>query len=293
VTDATKAYDRHVIASIAGATGNVRVKGIVLAAGEGCLTSPITKRPCVCFEVHGGLARSGSHQQGAQDFLVKDASGTALIVMDRFELALGSLERGEQMSVLEADISKVSLRLSDLKAKARTVRHAERRQVDGELRELKGLATLLCAIRAHARGNVHIGKTMEGQERYIQEGSKQYEKHGELNVAPARYLRAFDTILSEGDAVEVTGNATQEPDPERAAGYRDRALRTVIRAPEGGVVCVSGEGAELAARALAPQVDLAALARASQPEATSNKSMWLWGVALFALVVIAKYLEFC
>lgn len=274
---------------IAGASGDVTIAGVVRSAGDAPLTSPITKRACVCFEVHAGLFDGSATQRGAQSFLVEDATGTALVIMDHFELALGDLERGDTMNVLDADINKVSGRLSDLKAEARTVRPDERRKIDAELRELKGVATLLCAIRAHRRGKTHVGKTLAGQERFIRERSKQYEAHGELAQMHTRHLQSYDTILAEGDTVQVEGLATQEPDPTRAAGYRGRAMRTVIRAPHDGAVRVCGEGSEAASAALAP--GMAPLPPA-HPEPEKRASMRLW--LLFAVgAAIALYIQYC
>ena len=163
----------------------------------------------------------------------------------------------------------------------------KRREVDAQLREMKGLATLLCAIRAHARGNVHVGKTIKGQAKYIQKNSKKYEDAGGTQQIAARYLKSFDTVLTIGDAVTVSGVASQEPDPTAAGGYRDRATRTVIRAPDDGVVEVSGEGAEAAERALAPIENAAPLATLGRPQGEDNTAVWLVLGVLIAIASVA------
>ncbi len=283
---------------IRGATGQVTISGVVQPHRD-MLTSRATGRQCVCYAVVGGLlSNAGDEREAACDFIVQDESGRALIVMDRFRLSLGALESGGLMNVLEADIDKVSATISDLKAEARSRHDASRREVDAKLREMKALATLLCAIRAHARGNVHVGKSLAAQERFIHERSQELKgadtqgRQSELGSMPARYVQSHETILREGDHVQVTGYATQEPDPTAAAGYRDRPRWTVVRAPEGGLLHVEGEGAEAAADILEAASEALLAPPAASASPPRNTSIG-WLVFIAAAIVLALRVGLC
>jgi len=117
------------------------------------------------------------------------------------------------------------------------------RALRAERRALRALATLLCAVRAHARGNVHVGGSLEGQERYIRERTPAVR--GAERVRQLMIER-YETTLEEGQEITVEGVALRESvrDPDRARGYRDAPLRArwTPVAPPDDVVTVTGQG---------------------------------------------------
>ena len=211
------------------------------STGVPSLIAPISKRSCICYQVHAGVVNDAT-AENAQPFYLEDATGRALVEMDRYKLELGALVRQKQMAILSANINDVSRSISELKPKAS---HDSR--VRSQLRELRELATLLCAVRAHARGNIHHGKTLEGQARYIEKQSHKYRQHSAARVVAAQFLGRFDTLLVDGQNARVTGEATLR---RASGGYRDGARELVIVAPKGEQIHVSGEGAAAAATAL-------------------------------------------
>lgn len=234
------------------AEGAVTIEGVVRSSGAEPLVAPISKRACICYEVHSGLVGGGA-EEDAQPFYLEDDSGRVLVEMDSYALELGAIVRQKQMAVLDADINAVAQRLADLKTKARDIAdHEDKRSAFAHVRQLKEVATLLCCIRAHARGNVHHGGDLAGQEKYIAAMSQKFSQHGDTTEMPTQFLGQQDTVLLDGHAARVSGRAIGK---SAGAGYRDGARQLVIVAPEDGTIVVSGEGAADAARELQKQRD--------------------------------------
>lgn len=274
------------------AAGPTTIEGVVRQAEEAPLIAPLSGRACVCYEVHRGLL-GGMKSQDAQRFYLEYDGGRALVEMDRFRLELGSLARKQVLEVLDADINAIAMQLSDLKVRLRQAQGHRQSVLQKELRELKGLATLLCAVRAHARGNVHTGRTLEGQERFIAAQSTLYQADGELRQIPSRYLEQFDTILAAGQRARVTGEARWGTGPSQ--GYRDGARQLIIFAPEDGEVLVEGQGAREAQRAMAKQSDaaLAADEDALIVHRDTPDARWLWLAVAGATALSLLYVAVC
>jgi hypothetical protein len=283
---------RRLALPIARADGEACIEGVARSSGAPPLVSSITRRSCLCWQAHGSLLDPASAEQsGAQDFYVEDESGRALVKTERAALALGHLERGGMLNVLDADIKQVAAQISDKRVAARAAASDARRAIDAELRELRRLATLLCAIRAHARGNLHIGKSLAEQERLIQERSAEAASSVALREMPARYLQSYDAVLCDGDRVRITGVVSREADPDGAAGgYRDRPLSVVISAPEGEEIHIAAEGGAELPEDVEPD--------SSQPSAIAKpiaveRNWWPICVLLAAAAAVASLARVC
>ena len=107
---------------------------------------------------------------------------------------------------------------------------------------LAKVATLLCAIRAEARGNVHVGGNASGQRAWIEKNAALATGIGGRSLQ--RRQERFEVVLREGDAVEVEGALRREPLPSgMAGGYRDRTDCWAVGPGPDGVVRVVGVGA--------------------------------------------------
>lgn len=213
------------------------------------LCTPHDNRPCAYYEVRDGLASRPARSE-ARSFVVEDQTGRALVVMEpeRHEVSLVGRSVQEAIAVLDADINEVSDRLHDLKQQIRNGSPAEQRKLVPVIRRHRELATVLCAIRAHARGRTHIKGTLDEQEAYIRKTSAKFEE-SEAKRAHKLFVERQEATLVEGQRVTVRGYFQWEPDPDPAAmagGYRSRPLRLTVRAPAGEQLLVVGEGVDRA-----------------------------------------------
>jgi hypothetical protein len=214
------------------------------------LCAPHDDRPCAYYEVRDGLA-GRSVRSEARSFVVEDHTGRALVVMEpeRHEVSLAGRSVKEAIAVLDADINELSERLHDMKQQMRNGSPSEQRELLPVIRRHRELATVLCAIRAHARGRTHIKGTLDEQEAYIRKTSAKFEE-SEAKRAHKLFVERQEATLVEGQRVTVRGYFQWEPDPDptaAAGGYRSRPLRLTIRAPAGERLLVLGEGIERAA----------------------------------------------
>ncbi|HMR05080.1 MAG TPA: hypothetical protein PKA88_04870 [Polyangiaceae bacterium] len=223
--------------------GVATVEGQVRRTDAALLEAPASGRQCVAYVVSSGVL-TGALDQAGQAFFLKDESGEILVLPERFTARLGHRETLANLSVVDADVRAVSDSLSALRDKLKQGRTPE--LVD-EQRTLRKLYTLLCAIRAHSRGHCHVGKSLEGQERFIAKNTALFEHE----YAP-RKLRTFklmreETILAVGDYVRVTGKVEQRVHAlAGGAGYRERATLLTITAPAEELLVLIAEGASQA-----------------------------------------------
>lgn len=203
----------------------------VVRLSEGVLVSPLGKKRCAYYGLHQNLLTGVPVQEQARDFIVEDQSGRALVVMSDYEVAVATERRKQAVTSLDADIHELSDRLRELKDQMRDNPGPAQTAIRAELQRGRELATLLCALQAHARGKLHAHKSLADQERYIMSTSARWsaaDREQRLLM-----LNQYEACLEEGQRVLVSGVATWEPDPSRALGYRDQAKLLVLRAPPG------------------------------------------------------------
>lgn len=217
------------------------VEGIVVAADAPLLRAAASGRPCVCYVVASGRL-TGSLQQEAQPFFVKDAGGEVLVLPDRFTARLAGCEQHANPDIVDADVQLVNDRLAIVRERLRSKSDPELSQ---QRKTLRKLHALLCAIRAHTHGQCIVGESLEEQERFIADGSALFES--EYAPKQLRTLTAVreETILTVGQRVRVSGVAARRADGLTAgSGYRERATRLVLAAPEDEPLLLVGEGAD-------------------------------------------------
>ncbi|MBX3125906.1 MAG: hypothetical protein KF718_04290 [Polyangiaceae bacterium] len=269
----------------AAEVGPVVLEGVARSDGRELLLAPLSSRPCIAYRV-AGRASGHTQEQGARDFLLEDETGSVLVSGASVELALGQLHVGASIQALDADIHEVSAELAKLKTQAKRLQGKAASDARRELRELRGLYTLLCAIRAHANGKCHVGKSLAGQERYIEERSQAYQ--GKRRELATIHLMRHETILEEGARVRVEGELAIEASPvDGGGGYRDRATHRVVRAPKRGSVNIVAEGSELVRQALEKREAAPAQRRRRAPPPIVIYAAW--ALALGAGLLVWRY----
>ncbi|MCA9600212.1 MAG: hypothetical protein KC776_43210 [Myxococcales bacterium] len=263
--------------------GPVRVRGRAKSTGVAPLSAPRSGLACLCYS----LADNAGGEHDAQDFWVEDDSGRVLVVMQDFTLDLGRSATAAA-EVVDADIHAVQERLAKLAERARKKGNEMADALRSERKTLRKLYTLLCAIRAHRSGRCHVSKTLDGQQRYILEQSRYFMSTGAADGIATLKLVGAESLLLDGQEVQVEAEACLEQDPDaRDGGYRVRPTRTVLRAPMDGRVVVRTETEPAPAK------------KSDKPRARARKgarteswnSAWLvllLVAAVFAVVVLAK-----
>ena len=285
-TDTTRIADAS-----EGAT--VTVHGVVRLDPGASLVSPLGQKPCAYYEVHRHLLDEGTlgspDQRDARDFLLEDRSGRALVVMQDHRVLLAAERRKQAVDALDADIDELSARLRGLKDQLKGGGGGPgQRAVRTELEQGKALATLLCAIRAHARGKLHAARSLAEQEAFILRESARRSKQEDAGKRTVPVLiDRYEAALEEGQAVTVTGHASWEPDSSATGGYRERPKRLVLRAPAGGQLLVSTPAGATALVVASSDAGLQSMARRRRsPRVHAATLLPALGLAA-ALVVIA------
>lgn len=218
------------IASLAS-DARVRVSGVVRALADAPLESQIAKLPCVYWDVRNGLD-DAPEDSAAQSFWIEDASGRVLIPEGRIDVDARAERRKTVLMTVANDLVAVENRLREIKDEQSRVAGAEASRLQREKKHLSKVATLLCAIRAHARGRVHGRGTLRSQEAWIRENS-QLTAGGALGAASTQLMAdRWETVLRDGDAVDAIGVVSIEPAPPesmRGASYRSVATVTALR----------------------------------------------------------------
>lgn len=219
----------------------VRVAGVVRAS-EPLLTSSLSNKPCVYWDVRRGLHDPPSRSE-AQRFWLEDESGRALVSVEGANVAAHAERQREVMRVAEADHEAASARIREIKDALKTVHGPEAARLHKERAALAKVVTLMLAIRAHARGRVHIAGTLSEQERWIRE----HVADASDREAVKLMVESWEVVIEEGQRIEIEGVVGTEAMPPGAlGGYRDRPTCVAIRAES-----VTGIGA-LAPRAEEP-----------------------------------------
>ncbi len=218
-----------------------RIRGVVRAAGQ-TLRSKLHGVACVYWDVRVGLADE-PEATDACAFWVEDPAGERYLVRgEGLDVDVRAQRAEALVQVVEEDIAVVSENIRRLKDIARSGPLAQRAEANREKRRLAKVATLLCAIRAEARGNVHVGGNASGQRAWIEKNAALATGIGGRSLQ--RRQERFEVVLREGDAVEVEGALRREPLPSgMAGGYRDRTDCWAVGPGPDGVVRVVGVGA--------------------------------------------------
>lgn len=235
-------FQRSNIADVRdGAAATLR--GTVRRAGERVLQAPLSGRACVYWEVNEGVGSDAPAEVEGVAFWIEDATGRALVRPEQIDVAARGERRSEAIKIVDANIKQVSQRIRQLKRERNNAAGPRAKELYAEYDELRRLATLLCAIGAHARGNVHIGGDRDGQEAYIRRHAPRFDDGSTraLTLMSERY----EVILEDGAEVEISGLCVLEPVPPglgHGGGYRDAPTCLHVHAPAGGQLIVRGVG---------------------------------------------------
>lgn len=224
-------------------TDVVTLRGTIVAITS-TLTSPLRARACVYFAVRDGL-ESRPIDERAQRFWLQ-TEDERVLVESAFLQVDARAELGQRLlSVVEGDLRSVAARLSAIKALIRQGHGPEIAALQRERRTLAEIATFLHATRAHARGRVHVGGTLEGQARWIRErAAKSADASALKTVQMAR--SAWEVVLEPGQAVTITGACRTEllpPELGGDGGYRANSSARVMRGTEALPLMLVGLGA--------------------------------------------------
>jgi hypothetical protein len=214
--------------------------GRVCLASERTLVARLSERPCVYWEINQTLGRGDPESSEGLPFWLEDDTGRILVQPQSVEVAARAEGRTRAVAVVDANINQVSQRIRQIKDERRMAAGPAAKKLLEEHRHLKRLATLLCAIRAHARGNVHIGRTLKGQDAAIRKRSPEFEGEA-ISLVGER----FEVVLSEDAELEVSGlcvMAMAPPGMGHTRGYRDSPTCLQLRAPVGGRLHIRGLG---------------------------------------------------
>jgi hypothetical protein len=201
------------------------VLGVVEAAGP-----PIEgpKGPCVYWEKRKGMGSEPS-ERGGERFWVVDGDERVLVPASELtDLSAKGDWAEEVVQVATSEIQAVSRELSELKDR---LKKEDRPELRRRRKKLAKVATLLCSIKAHARGNVHGKGTLESQARWISKNEHLVgEGPGKATVDKA--VNRLVVVLEAGDPVSLSGRFHREPVPPglgTSGGYRDRPTCWIVR----------------------------------------------------------------
>lgn len=226
------------------------VRGVVRRAGGELLTSSLGSKPCVYWDVRDGLDDAPTVRE-ALDFWVDDGTGKVLVRGAHLAVDVLAQRQEEIVHAAEADHMAMSERLRELKKQQRTASGPEAKELARERARLAKIVTVLLAVRAHARGRVHVGGSRSAQERWIREHANRVNA-AEGTRSIALVTERWEVVIEEGQEVEVEGLVQVEHVPTSLggnAGYRDLPTCTVLtRSGSDRPVHVRGVGASAPVR---------------------------------------------
>lgn len=215
-------------------------RGRVCPTGKPRLTAPLSEKQCVYWEVNESLSSGVPERFDGVHFWLEDDTGKVLVQPQSVDVSARAEGRTQAIAVVDTNLNEVSERIRQIKAARRDAMGRRAKELLSEHKKLKKLATFLCAIRAHARGNVHRGGTLEGQERYLRGHASEHE-----GKAVELISEQFEVTLQEGDEVEIRGlcvMALLPPGVGHTKGYRDAPTGLQVRAPVGRRLEIRGLG---------------------------------------------------
>ncbi len=222
----------------------VKLAGVVRLAHDQPLRSQLKNKPAVCWEVREGLHDQAKAREG-QDFWVDTDQGPVLIVAQHLQLDARAERSVEVLAIVDAEIDDVSSRLREIKKEKRTKAGPGAAELNREQKRLAKVATLLCAIRAQARGRVHLSGTLASQQEWIRKNAH-LAQGGPGGSSAQLAIEGWEIAIEEGQSVEVEGICLTEAIPPGLAstdGYRSRLTGLVMRGSEDSPLRVIGKGA--------------------------------------------------
>lgn len=183
---------------------------------------------CVYWEKRESVGSEAS-ATGGERFWVVDGEGRVLVPAEELtNLSAAGNWTQEVVELATSEISAVSRELSDIKRRLRATDDPELRR---RKKHLAKVATLLCAIKAHARGKVHGKGNLTSQAAWI-EKNKHLADDGPGKATIEKAVSRLLVVLAPGDRVTVSGRFRMEPMPPglgSGGGYRDRPTCWVVR----------------------------------------------------------------
>lgn len=207
-----------------------RIHGRIRQASP-TLLSTEADRACVYWDVRKDIHAKPDEHEG-QLFWVEDTRGDQVLIdPERIQILAAGEERKTLLETASADLHAVTARIREIKDAFRESGSADAK-LHSERKRLRKLATLLCAIRAHARGNVHASANLAEQKRFIDAQMHLIESGGLGTATLTRMVDRLEVVLAPGDPVEVEGVFRMEPLPAglvAAHGYRERPTCWTLR----------------------------------------------------------------
>ncbi|MEQ8892882.1 MAG: hypothetical protein RID93_34860, partial [Sandaracinaceae bacterium] len=227
----------------------VRVAGRVRQAASSPLRSKLSDRECVYWDVRADAA-DAPLESDAQDFWVEDATGRALVRAGALSVRLRQHRREDYLEQIVSDVDAVGVRIRELKDQLRE-QGPDHARLTAERRRLAKVATLLCAMRAEANGNVHLGGDANGQRAWIERNAHLADDGpgaASVKMRVKRRVERLEVALEVGQRVEVEGFAEVTPVPAgyggASGGYRTAPTCLTLRADDRPVLVLGvGEAA--------------------------------------------------
>ena len=198
----------------------LRFEGVIRPAASVALRSPLGDRECVYWDVREG-ASDDVLERGVQPFWLEDATGRVLVTPVQPVVGARGERRTALLDQVVSDVDAVAARIRELKEGLRE--DPNRRELVQERRRLAKVATLLCAIRAEANGNVHLGGDLAGQREWIDRYAHLADDGPGAGSVGLRVQR-WETVLCEGQRIAIEGRIDRAPTPPgiagRGGGYR-------------------------------------------------------------------------
>ncbi|GAB5545920.1 MAG: hypothetical protein SangKO_056800 [Sandaracinaceae bacterium] len=268
----------------------VRVAGRVRQAAPSPLRSKLSDRECVYWDVRADAA-DAPLESDAQDFWVEDATGRALVRAGALSVRLRQHRREDYLEQIVSDVDAVGVRIRELKDQLRE-QGPDHARLTAERRRLAKVATLLCAMRAEANGNVHLGGNANGQRAWIERNAHLADDGpgaASVKMRVKRRVERLEVALEVGQRVEVEGFAEVTPVPAgyggTSGGYRTAPTCLTLRADERPVL-VLGVGEAAPAPREAPPARTTA-APSPRPAEDAGVDPRLYGLLAVTLLLAA------
>lgn len=207
-----------------------RIRGRIRQAARELIQAE-DRRPCVYWDVRPDVHGEPDQCEG-QPFWVEDASGDKVLIRPgSIRVIAAGEERKTLVETATSDLQAVTARIRILKDELRGS-SGQNKELRAERKRLAKIATLLCAIRAHARGNVHASANLEEQQRFIDANIGLIQSDGLGTATMKMMVHRLEIVLAPDDPVEVEGVFRIEPMPPDiggAQGYRERPSCWTVR----------------------------------------------------------------
>jgi hypothetical protein len=222
------------------------VEGTVRPVSSVLLRSPLGDEECVYWEIRGALDAS-PERRDAIDFWLEAGGRRVLVRGDGLAASVRAERERELVEAAEADVRTVEERLRWLKEERRRAAGSRASELNRERKKLATLATLLYAIRAHARRRTHGKRSFEGQAKWIEANRHLLEAQDVATATVSVLVDRWELTIDPGQTVRVEGRFLRAPLPASLSGrggYRQSSDGWVVEAPPDGPVRVHGIGAE-------------------------------------------------